>query len=342
MREGDMKQLSGGKVYVSAAVLGTVMVVSGSAYAATTGPVAVAPAKTEQVVEVAPATSPVRFTLGVGAGYLTGESTELVYWPEINNHKASELTWEIDNLFMVGVNGVLEVGSWLSFTFDGWFKATDGDGTMDDYDWLAPGYDWTDWSHHEDTDVTDGSIIDVSANFAFFRSQNAVMTGIVGYKRDNFGWESRGGDYVYSSGGFRNYTGSFTDGELAISYEQTLESFYGGLGFSASFSNRFTLAGRIIYSPFVQGEATDYHHMRNLVTYDDFEDGDLIAFDLSGTFGITECLGLEVGFQYQKYDTMQGDGEWHYNDQGVVVTYDDGSGMDQQSMMLSTSLLYTF
>ncbi len=335
-----MKKFSRGKIYLSATALGAFWIVAGSASAATTGPVAVAPAKTEQVVEVAPQSSPVRFTLGVRAGYLTGESTELVYEPELNNHKASELTWEIDNLFMVGVNGVLEVASWLSFTFDGWFKATDGDGTMDDYDWFVPGKDWTHWSHHEDTDVTDGSIIDVSANFAFFRSQSAVLTGIVGYKRDNFGWEARGGDYVYSINGFRDSSGSFPDGELGISYEQTLESFYGGLGFSASFSDRFTLAGRIIYSPFVQGDATDYHHVRNIVFYDDFEDGDLIAFDLSGTFGITEWLGLEVGFQYQKYDTMQGDTELQSD--GVVGYYDDGAGMDQQSMMLSTSLLYTF
>lgn len=338
-----MNKLSVGKTCVSAAVaLGSAIVCAGGASAAATGSVAVAPLATEEAMEITPASSKVRFTLGVGAGYLTGESNEIVYWPELNNHKASELTWEIDNLYMVGVNGVLEVGDWLSFNFDGWFKATDGDGTMDDYDWLAPGYEWTDWSHHEDTDVTDGSIIDVSANFAFFRAQNAVLTGIVGYKRDNFGWVSRGGDYVYSYGGFRNFQGSFQDGDLAISYEQTLESFYGGIGFSADFTNRFRLAGRIIYSPFVQGEATDYHYMRNLVTYDDFEDGDLIAFDLSGTFGITEKLGLEVAFSYQSYDTMQGDGEWHFNDQGVVLEYDDGSGMDQTSMMISTSLQYTF
>ncbi|MFT5702547.1 MAG: plasminogen activator [Desulforhopalus sp.] len=339
-----MKRLSMGKKCLSVAIaLGGVVVCYGSTAVAadvTTGPVAVAPGKTTEVVELAPPSKAVRFTLGVGAGYLSGESTELVYVPELNNYKLSELTWKIDNLFMVGVNGVLEVGSWLSFNFDGWFKATDGDGTMDDYDWLAQGYDWTHWSHHEDTDVTDGSIIDVSANFAFFRAQNAVLTGIVGYKRDNFGWEARGGDYTYSYGGFRDYSGSFADGELGISYEQTMESFYGGLGFSADFSNRFHLAGRVIYSPFVQGEATDYHHMRNIVFYDDFEDGDLIAFDLSGTFGLTEKLGLEVGFQYQKYDTMQGDGEWHSN--GEVGYYEDGAGMDQSSTMITTSLLYTF
>jgi len=53
---------------------------------------------------------------------------------------------------MLGVNGVLKVRSWLGFNFDGWFVATDGHGTMDDYDWQIPGYEWTDWSHHEGTD----------------------------------------------------------------------------------------------------------------------------------------------------------------------------------------------
>ena len=338
-----MKRSSVGKKCLSVTfALGATFLFTGSALAATTGPVAVAPADSAEVLAIAPPSSAVRFTLGVGAGYLSGESKELVYWPQANNHKASELTWEIDNLYMLGVKGVLEVGDWFSFNFDGWFKATDGDGTMDDYDWKVPGDEWTDWSHHEDTDVTDGSIIDLSANFSFFRTQKTVLTGIVGYKRDNFGWESRGGDYVYSTSGFRNSQGSFADGELAVSYEQTLDSFYGGVGFSAHFTERFILTGRVIYSPFVQGEATDYHYMRNLVTYDDFDDGDLIAFDLTGTFGFTEKLGLEVGFSYQSYDTMQGDSEWHYNDQGVVVNYNDGAGMDQASMMLSTSLQYTF
>jgi plasminogen activator len=338
-----MKMTSVGKKCVGlTAAMGTAMVFAGLSSASAAGPVAVAPAETSEVVVVAPQSSPVRFTLGVGAGYLSGESKELVYWPEYNNHKASELTWEIDNLYMIGITGDLQVANWLTFSFDGWFKATDGDGTMDDYDWQVPGYEWTDWSHHEDTDVTDGSIIDVSANFSFFQNYNVVLTGIVGYKRDNFGWEARGGDYTYSSGGFRNYSGSFADGALGISYEQTMDTFYGGLGFSADFTNRFRLAGRVIYSPFVQGEATDYHHMRNLVTYDDFEDGDLIAFDITGTFGLTEKLGLEIGFSYQSYDTMQGDSEWHFNDEGIVAYLDNGAGMDQTSTMLTASLQYSF
>lgn len=306
------------------------------------GPVAAVPGKSGKVVVAKHPSSPVEFTLGVGAGYLTGEANEVVYWPEYNNHKASELTWKIDNLFMVGIGATLKVGDWFVANLDTWVKATDGDGTMDDYDWRIVGGDWTDWSHHEDTDVTDGSIVDINANFAFYKTQNVKLTGIVGYKRDNFGWDARGGEYVYSNNGFRDATGTFPDDELGISYEQTMASLYGGIGFAAEFSGNFKMSGRLIYSPIVNGEATDHHHMRNLVTYDDFEGENLIGFDLSGTFYFQNNLALEVMFSHQSYDMMQGDSEWHFRDEGVVYVIDDGAGMDHSSSLLSVALQYTF
>jgi hypothetical protein len=50
---------------------------------------------------------------------------------------------------------------------------------MDDYDWKVPGDEWTDWSHHEGTGVTEDSIIDLSANFSFFLLSSCYTTGIV-------------------------------------------------------------------------------------------------------------------------------------------------------------------
>lgn len=284
---------------------------------------------------------PVEFTLSGGVGYLTGESRELVYWPSADNHKASELTWKIDSLFMVGFGASLRTGRWFTINFDGWFKATDGDGTMDDYDWQVPGYPWTDWSHHEDTDVTDGSMIDINGQISFYRTETVIFNGYLGYKRDNFGWESRGGDYIYSVGGFRDRSGSFADGALAVSYEQTLEVPYLGFGIDLDLG-RFKLDGRVIYSPLVQGESVDHHHMRNLITYDDFSDGDMIAIDVAGVFEMTTHLGFEIGLNFQSYDTMQGDSEWHFNDTGEVVLVKNGAGMDQQSSMVSFSVIYTF
>lgn len=308
------------------------------------GPVTVAPAPVyggggTMVAENQ--TSSVKFSAKLGAGYLTGESNEMVYWPSLGNHKASELTWNIDNLYMIGLAAKLEVNSWFALNIDGWFKATDGDGSMEDYDWTVVGSDWTNYSSHGNTDVTEGSLLDINTEISFLTTSQSKFTAIVGFKRDDFGWEASGGEYVYSENGFRNVSGSIPANILSISYEQSMTSFYIGTGFGLTLE-KFHFNGRIIYSPFVSAEATDYHYLRNIVTYDDFDDGDLIAFDIDASYIFTEKFALEIAYSYQKYDTMQGDSEWHYNDFGVVVNYPNSGGMDQQSSMLSLSLQYTF
>ncbi len=323
-------------------VAATVLLCSWPQRASAAGPVAVAPGKRVNLQQDQPA-SPVSFNVELGSGYLTGESKELVYWPTFGNHKASELTWKIDNMFMVGVGAQMKVRDWMAVNFNGWFKAFDGEGTMDDYDYLIPGSrDWTDWSHHEKTDVTAGSIVDLGVEFSFVRTDVLQLKGLAGYKRDNFSWEAYGGEYTYSDdGGFRNSTGSLSNSVASIGYEQTFTSLYFGLGMAAKFA-AFELSSRFIYAPFVQGEATDYHYLRNLVTYDDADDGDMIGFDVAGSFLLSQHLSIDMGYSYQRYDTMQGDSEWHYEDSGVVYFFADGAGMDQTSSLISLAFRYTF
>jgi plasminogen activator len=305
------------------------------------GPVAVAPGQSATLVET-PTDRPVSFSVKGGLGYLTGESTEVVYWPDRGNHKASELTWAIDDLFMVGVGANLKIRDFMAVNFTGWFAATDGEGSMDDYDYLNVGGDWTDWSRHENTDVTEGSIIDLSVEFNVIRADSFQLKLIGGYKRDDFGWEAIGGEYTYSeNGGFRNETGTFADGLAVIGYEQTFTTLYGGIGIGIQ-APMFELSGRLIYSPIAQGEATDNHYLRNLVTYDEGEDGDMLAFDVAGTFVLSPNFAIEVAYSYQKYDMMQGDSEWYYRDEGVVILLEDGAGMDQTSSLFSVALRYTF
>lgn len=312
-----------------------------SQVAVAAGPVAVAPGQKATLLET-PSSRPVSFSVKGGAGYLTGESTEVVYWPDRGNHKASELTWAIDDLYMAGFGANIKIRDFMAVNFTGWFAATDGEGSMDDYDWLNVGGDWTDWSRHENTDVTEGSIVDLSVEFNIIRAESFQLKAIGGYKRDNFAWEALGGEYTYSeNGGFRNVTGTFPDGLAVIGYEQTFTALYGGVGIAVQ-TPVFELSGRVIYSPIAQGEATDNHYLRNLVTYDEGEDGDMLAFDVAGTFVLSPNFALEVAYSYQKYDMMQGDSEWHYRDEGVIILFEDGAGMDQTSSMVSVALRYTF
>ena len=63
---------------------------------------------------------------------------------------------------------------------------------MDDYDYSLVdfGWDgWTDWSHSDNVPVDKAYMIDINLEIPFAKKQNTVISGIIGYKRDN--WRCR-------------------------------------------------------------------------------------------------------------------------------------------------------
>ncbi len=276
----------------------------------------------------------------LATGFLNGDAHEFVYWPEQGNHKASELIWKLDNVFMIGAGGSFRPTSWLTFNMEGWAIAGEGEGEMDDYDWLEPGLDWTDWSHHDDVKVTKGSIVDFNAQVAVWTNQILTLNTFLGFITENYEWEARGGTYTYSENGFRDSTGTFTDGQLGITYEQTLNVPYVGLGISADL-NPVTLQSRIIGSSLVNGEAIDQHHLRSLIVYDDFSGGNMISFEAIVGITLSPNFSVGGGFYYTQYDTVTGDSEWHFSD-GSIVEAPDGAGMSLEHSMLLITLLYVF
>lgn len=296
--------------------------------------------ETQEVVRYEKGDGSIKLSVGLGAGYMTGESRELVYWPEYGNHKASELIWKIDNVYMTNVNATLDIHDTFYIHLDGWFNIGDGDGTMDDYDWLTIGSDWTDWSHHDDTDVTTATIFDISGGWNAINKEKFTLSTLIGYKRDEFAWESYGGSYIYSTNGFRDDRGNFAAGQPGIGYEQTFTTLYFGIGLRFDLTEMVSVGGRVIYSPIVNAEAVDNHYQRNLVTYDDFSDGDLFGLDLSVLFNISEKVDLNVGYSYLNYDEMQGDSDWHYG--STVYSYSNGAGADHNSSLFTIKVQYTF
>jgi plasminogen activator len=305
------------------------------------GQVGAATVDTEATAEISSEQAGIAFTGRVGVGYLTGEAHELVYWPHRGGHKASELTWDIDSLYMVGLGATIQARQWLNINIDTWFNIGDGSGYMEDYDWATPGMDWTDQSTHDNTDVTKGFIIDVNAEMTAFSTNQIQLTGIVGFRRDNFEWQARGGSFVYSVNGFRDVAGTFPNDELGITYEQTFDVPYIGIGFKGDF-DRIHLAAKLTGSVFVSGEAVDQHHQRNFVTTDDFSNESMIAFDVSFGYDISNSIGLEVAYAYEKYDTMKGDSVWDLNNEGVSINYNDSAGAELETSMVSMNITYSF
>ncbi len=297
------------------------------------------PAKEVEMVTT-PVGKHLEFSVRAGLGVFTGELNEYVYAPELSMHRLSGLTWDVNSLVMGRLGASMRYKDWLTLTADSWWKLFDGDGTLNDYDWLAIGADWTHWSE-SDADVSSASIIDLSADMEFFRRNNYTLSGILGFKRDHFEMVASGGDFIYSTRGFRDSRGSFPH-VPGVTYEQTMTSPYIGLGFSAVFSSNIGLSGRAIYSPFVEGEATDHHHLRNLVVEDEVSGGDMFALDLSMDWAFQQNLAWNVSTGYQRYHTTTGDATYFFNDTGEVLEYGNGIGMSQEMLQVSSSLTYSF
>lgn len=297
--------------------------------------------ETDTMAEVTSDSTPVEFSARIGSGYLTGEAHEYVYWQDRGGHTASELIWEIDSVYMFGIGGSIRPLTWLNVNADLWVNVGDGEGHMEDYDWMVVGMDWTDQSVHDDTDVTNALVFDVNVEMTMFSTNTVSFVGIVGYRHDTFEWEARGGSYVYSVNGYRDRVGNFPSNELGITYEQSFDVPYLGIGFQGDF-DRFHMAARVTGSFMVSGEAIDQHHARDLVTYDDFSGENMLAFDIELGYSISDAFIITAAYAYEKYDTMTGDSEWHFNDIGRIVDLPDAAGADLETSMLSINLTYQF
>ncbi|WP_028578787.1 omptin family outer membrane protease [Desulfogranum japonicum] len=276
----------------------------------------------------------------IGLGYLNGESNELVY--NDDGSKLSQLIWKIDNVFMLNLGGSIKPASWIKFNADVWVALNDGDNTMDDYDWFVTGWDWTHWSHHEEVSLETGLMFDINAEVPFYSHQNTTFSALVGVKRDNWEWEARGGRYVYSSYYLYDTVGEFPAGELGITYEQTWTAPYIGVAFYSMLTN-WDISGRVIFSPLVDAESEDTHHMRDLFIEDDFDTSWMWAADLAITYKFQPNWGITGLLSYQYYDEASGSSTYTDLTTGQAYHYSyDIAGADHTATMLSVRMDYTF
>ncbi len=286
------------------------------------------------------------FSVHLHTGRLTGEAHEYLYLPHEGGRKVSELIWKIDNTFMHGAGFSFKPVSWLAINADGWFNIFKGNGTMDDYDWRVPGWDWTDWSHHDKTNVTKGNILDINVEITPFAAGPISFSGLFGFKRDNWQWKAYGGSYIYSDWDnpeiyFRDSNFSLSDNVLSITYEQTFNMPYIGISVNGDFGD-FDFKARLISSALVNGETVDHHHLRNFTTYTTFSGQSFIAFTITGAYNFTEQLTLQMALNNTKYDTIKTDLVWHDHYEGTVEFLKNYAGLDLETTMFNCSFVFRF
>ncbi len=283
-----------------------------------------------------------QFDIRLQTGYISGTAHEIVYAGTWVDNYLSELIWKIDKLYMAGLGASVQQ-KWLAFHADVWFKAADGEGTMDDYDWLFNGPGWSDWSHHEDTSISNSFILDLNFELMIPRlsTDNFVTSVILGYKHETYEWQARGGSYIYSTNpGWRDAIGTFPAGQLGITYSQAYYTPYIGFGLRGRIG-KFEIGGRVTGTTFAQVEAQDNHHLRGMYTKACIEKGDMYSLGLTGGYHFTDHMALNISYLKTKYNTLRGDSTYIWSN-GTAITFMEAEGADLETDMLSIVLSYYF
>jgi plasminogen activator len=295
----------------------------------------------------------VQSEIRLSAGRLNGVSGEFVYDAfgadsGIPGYKLSELQWQLESVYLVGLGASITPNEWLRLNVDYWTAPSDGNGTMDDYDWLYVGLDWSHWSHHDDTSVTEVGSLDLNGEFTLydFGKKKTVITGLLGFKHDTLAWQSVGGYGIYSStGGYRDLFVTFPN-TPGISYEQTFYMPYIGVGVRATTNNGsmpIVLSASFRYSNQVHGEGVDIHHLRDLRFEDSGDGGKWQAYDINIDFHLSKTLALNLGYAAQRYAEVKATTTMTDLASGDKFFFPgDAAGLDNRSNLLKMGLSYRF
>lgn len=261
----------------------------------------------------------VSFSLGATVGVVEGSATELaIYYPYGQKFKLSELTWDLKDVVIGGVQGTVGIGRRFRLDFGVWSALSEGTGTMVDRDWNYPDgvsaflepndHNWTDESRHPDTTVDAGVILDQNVSVTALQAGAFSLRGILGFKYDTWKWSSRGGTYTYSREypGSRDATGNFRSGEEVITYEQKYSIPYLGVGANWAWP-AFQVEAHLLYSGWVFASDSDYHVLRDLTFVGDFEGGTYVGLGVKASRAFTPRWSATLGAEYQLIPEITGD-----------------------------------
>ncbi len=280
--------------------------------------------------------------LGIRTGFSNVTAHEFVY---AENYKVSELLWDTENAPMIATDfSFILVPSW-DLKFNATLSTIIGtpDSTMNDYDWLVVGADWSDWSTHDNTQLKRGLNADISISSSLYsnESETIVLDILLGYKRDQWKWEASGGSYIYTlTPGFRDQTGTFANTPVT-SYQQTIDTPY--IGMSAIWTEgKFTIGIKVIVSKFAFAKAVDHHYLRNLVFTDTFKNGTMIGGDVHFTYQATKNTTYNIFYAFQSYPKNRGNTSVFNQTTGITTNFYDAAGMSLDYQTLGIGATYAF
>jgi outer membrane protease len=288
-------------------------------------------------------------TVYMAIGQTEVKANELVYGQPSTyptDYKLSHLIWQTRSAPVLTAGLNLSLSKYYTFNIESKFALKESKSIMDDYDWLYTNTsDWSHWSHHDDTILTESGSLDVNFDFNLLGKKKNMFQLLLGYKEELWAWKAHGGTYIYSTTStnkFRDLSGSFTPGQEVIRYRQNFSMPYLGLKFNTKF-NKWNFNLQYKYSNQVDVVATDHHVLRNLLFEDSYEKGKMSAFKMSAGYQLSKNFDLNVIYDVQVYKEVRGNTLYRNASTGAILgRCINCAGADNTSNTLSIGAMYHY
>ena len=283
-----------------------------------------------------------QFSAELFGGYLNGMSRELVYNVPGDRSKLSQLNWQIDSAAIVGGAVSYRALDWLNLRARGWVHAASNN-ALDDFDWLFGfnGFEsWSDLSHYDDTRIAKAFQVDVSGSARLLSAGPVSLSALAGYRFETMKWNAYGGDFIYSTNGFRDDIGSFPAGEISIAYQQWWHTPYIGLGVAYA-SGPLALNLELIGSPFVIAHDRD-NHVESLFK-EAFRPTTMVGAAITAELELTRQFSLVARAEAERYfEAKGGITEYDFDPPDFSRSPKPAAGADHQSALMSLGVKARF
>lgn len=275
----------------------------------------------------------------IGVGRMQAESREYVY-DAGSGRKISQLDWKASNVPILKATLSYPLNSWLTANLRAWTAISPGSSSQHDFDWMVPGQsDWSHRSYSPDTRLHAAHEIDLSAT-AWLIQRAGYKAGVVaGYQQTHFSWTAYGGSYSYWNGA---RTGNFPDGQPGISYRQSFRLPYVGLAGSYRHQD-WEFNALFKFSPWVQIDDHDTHHLRNLDFTDQSRNSRYYGINLDAGYHLTPNAKLFAEVSWNKFLQGRGPTVERNGNTGTTSFYDGAAaGMDNKNYAITVGVKYRF
>ncbi len=279
-----------------------------------------------------------RLAINTTLGYLSGKSQEFVY-DSNTGKKISQLNWKLNGDAAIKGEINYKITSQLDANAQGWIIVAPGNAVMDDYDWLVPGQiHWSEWSHHDDTDLHQGNEFDFSLRAWFMDQSPYRLAALLGYQRTLFSFLAKGGCFNYDNG---MDVGCFPYGEKGIGYKQTFSAPY--LGIAGQYGvNKVELNGVFRFSNLVTAKDVDQHYERGLTFTEGGDYFELYHVNLNAGYYLKPQVKLFAEAMYAYFPLKKTSTTIRNNNSQTISYENQGSaGLNNKYLLLSLGIYYT-